>query len=596
MTTESIPSSSGSGASVHKAPETGKGVSGVTASGIFADHPPRVLLPAKVAPTLEKEFNTLRDPLITVACASMPDYLFDFDRSFIKPDVQSSGFISGLAGVRKRHPNSPLSVFGHADPTGNDDYNAHLSGRRAAASYGLLTRNVELWDDIYQNAGQLTQPCAGDQWGPRSFQYMLSIVPDTAGTPYYSGDFDDTWNPALNDALSRFTKDKGTPPGQARRKAIYKLYMELVCVETENGQNKAFQLDPAEFLAQGKGVKGKGDFQGCGESNPQMVFSKSEAAFFKAHPDKHTKEQRDKENQPNRRVIVLFFREGTRIDPTKWVCPNVHEAGAHSVCQKRYWHNGETRRNPQEERREFKNTRDTFACRFYHGLTYGSPCEQTLEMWNLRVLYRAPLRLEGGSDDDEMLLPFANRRYVLLMSQNPEGAQIRGATDADGRVAIPVMNETANDKPRITLKVDFNWFDDNPKYFQPKPPAAKKSPDAASSDKSGAKSEADPPDPNAPAPDANDPNAPYPDEDRFLVLTLDAGDLLVVDAPDLEPGGLSKAQRLSNLAYLVMPGDPDGKDKATEAAAEKRFQRDQELAADAPDDAMRAQLKKVHGG
>ena len=330
-------------------------------------------------------------------------------------------------------------------------------------------------------------------------------------------------------------------------------------------------------------------------------------------------------------MIVLFFREGTRIEPAKWVCPNVHEAGAHAVCKKRYWHNGEERRTPQDARRQFKDTRDTFACRFYHGLTYGSPCEQTLEMWNLRVLFRPPIRTEGGGDDNEAVLPFRNRRYVLIMSQNPEAAQLRGATDADGRVTIPVLNETSQDKPRITLKVDFNWFDDTPGYFQPKMPPPKDKPADASnpSSTSGASGSPDgganaqkslaPSGGGADAPsaqdssqngsstaqggpqtggmgDAADPNAPYPDEDRFLVLTLDAGDLLVVDAPDLEPGGKSKAQRLTNLAYLVAPGDPDGKDKDAEAAAEKHFKRDQELADDADDAAIRAQLKKVHGG
>ena len=46
------------------------------------------------------------------------------------------------ASGRNRPAN--LSVFGHADPTGNDDYNKALSGRRAAAirtMTGSLNRN-----------------------------------------------------------------------------------------------------------------------------------------------------------------------------------------------------------------------------------------------------------------------------------------------------------------------------------------------------------------------------------------------------------------------------------------------------------------------
>lgn len=594
----------------------------VTAQGVFADHPPRLLLPAKVAPTLDQESNRLRDPLITVACAKAADYLFEFDRSFLRPDVAQ--FMISLAELRERFPNSPLSIFGHTDPVGTDDYNAHLGGRRAAAYYGLLTRDADLWDDIYQNAGQRTQICVGDQWGPKSFQQMLSVIPDNNGNPYYSGDFDDTWNPTLQAALDQFSKDKSVSPGPARRKAIYQLYMDVVC---RDGKGNKFQLQPTEFLAQGQGEKGKGDFQGCGKSNPQLVFSQEEDAFFQANTDKHTKEQRDQENQPNRRVVILFFRDGTRIDPTKWPCPNVHEAGAHASCVKRYWHNGEERRNPQEVRRKFDTTEDTFACRFYHGLTFGSPCEDTPHMWNLRVLFRPPIRTEGGGDDDELVLPFADRRYVLIMSQNPEGMQIRGTTDANGRIGIPVVNEIDKDKPRITLKVDFNWFDDGPGFFQPKIPQPQtnapaggndnnsSATNAASNGSSGASTTSDPSASGGsngtgagPANSAGggsgantgaggaDPNAPFPGEDRFLKITLDAGDLLVVDAPDLEPGGLPKAQRLSNLSYLAVPGDPDGKDGAASTAAENRFKRDQQLAADAQDADVRAQLKKVHGG
>ena len=267
-----------SGSAAKNNPKTGQNTLGIAAAGVFADHPPRLLLPAKVAPTLENESNLLRDPLITVACAYMPDYLFDFDRSFIKPDVHTRRFIDALAEVRGRHPNSPLSVFGHADPTGDDDYNAHLGGRRAAAFYGLVTRNVELWDDIYQNAGQLTQPCASDQWGARSFQIMLGVIPGADGNPYYSGGLDDTWNPALNAALAQFSKDKGVAAGPARRKAIYKLYMDIICTDK---QNQPLQLDPTEFLAQGGGEKARAIFRAAASPIPNWFSRKTRTRFTK---------------------------------------------------------------------------------------------------------------------------------------------------------------------------------------------------------------------------------------------------------------------------------------------------------------------------
>ena len=56
----------------------------------------------------------------------------------------------------KEHPESPLSIFGHADPVGNDEYNKGLSGRRATVIYALLISNsdpntaVRLWEEVAQ--------------------------------------------------------------------------------------------------------------------------------------------------------------------------------------------------------------------------------------------------------------------------------------------------------------------------------------------------------------------------------------------------------------------------------------------------------------
>ena len=101
-----------------------------------------------------------------------------------------------------------------------------------------------------------------------------------------------------------------------------------------------------------------------------MIFSKDEKAVLDK-PANHPK--RNQENRVNRRVMVLLFRPGSQVDPEKWPCPTVEEGTG--KCLKRFHSDGETRRSNQKERREFKDTKDTFACRFYDRITNSSPCE-----------------------------------------------------------------------------------------------------------------------------------------------------------------------------------------------------------------------------
>ena len=93
--------------------------------------------------------NTARLRLIPIACWRVDDIRFAFDSSFIAPDSDATSTndirveLAHLADLVKAHPGCPLSVFGHADPTGNDDYNKALSGRRATAVYALLIANAD---------------------------------------------------------------------------------------------------------------------------------------------------------------------------------------------------------------------------------------------------------------------------------------------------------------------------------------------------------------------------------------------------------------------------------------------------------------------
>ena len=94
-----------------------------------------------VGPSTEDQFNTAILRLIPVACFRVDDVRFAFDSSFVdfnaadeKKDIREE--LRLLGTLLKEHPESPLSVFGHADPVGNDEYNKGLSGRRSTVIYG----------------------------------------------------------------------------------------------------------------------------------------------------------------------------------------------------------------------------------------------------------------------------------------------------------------------------------------------------------------------------------------------------------------------------------------------------------------------------
>jgi hypothetical protein len=298
---------------------------------LTASHPAFAGAPLRVAPAVGAEFNLVRAFLIPNACFKFEDAHFAFDSSFIAPD----GFdIGPLKSLLDQHPGSKLSVFGHADPTGDDVYNKRLSGRRALAVLGLLTRDVGLWKKLHD------QPAGGDVWKPKAAQTMQATTGLAPGTPL---------------------------------DVLIKAYMDHLCtVRDAAGQATAavVELSAADLLARGAGPNHKGDAQGCGEFNPLMVFSKDEKAFLD-RPE--NRPERNRQNQVNRRVMVLLFRPGSLVDPARWPCPNVDEGVG--GCIKRFHVDGEKRRSNQEVRREFKDTKNTFACRLYDRVSGSSPCE-----------------------------------------------------------------------------------------------------------------------------------------------------------------------------------------------------------------------------
>jgi outer membrane protein OmpA-like peptidoglycan-associated protein len=361
--------------------------------GVVGRHPRLTDLPIVAAPATAGEFNTIRVGLVPVACFRVDNVRFAFDSSFVGPGAQSE--VSRLGALLQKHPpaslaakatparaGSPLSVFGHADSTGDDEYNKILSGRRAQAVYALLIRDVNLWDDLY------TRPHGHDKWGVKSIDTMLLFLGRTGESA------------------------KAIDGNAGQRKALFAEYMQKLC------GNALPKLEKQDFLAQGKDSKGKGDFQGCGEFNPSLVLSQKQHDAFAKDEDKTA---RNEATAPNRRVMVLIFREGSKVEPAGWPCPRAGDGTA--ACRKRFWSDGEKRRTTRlaEENREFPATKDTFGCRFYHRLSEQSPCEQVLA--GLRV------RLYAGFGRSIPLAPFS----VTISGREPTPIE---RADGDGVIAL----------------------------------------------------------------------------------------------------------------------------------------------------------------
>jgi hypothetical protein len=350
------------------------------------DTPPRQTHEMLLAPTTADHRNTVRAQLIPVGCFKMEDLRFEFDSSIIRPEARKE--FPKLAKLVAAHKEAPLSIFGHADPTGKDSYNKTLSGRRAKAVYALLIRDLDLWEELYNSKIE----GVGDPWKYKAVQVMLKALGRAPGP------LTGTLTPQTIQAVKGFQRDNGLTddgdPGPLTRGKLFPQYMDLVCVD-ESGA--PFKLEKTDFLAKGADPKGKGDFQGCCEFNPLMMFSSSENADFQK-PSK--KPERDRENAINRRVMALLFRPGTTVTPDKWPCPRADEGVA--GCEKRFWSDAKKRRQFQADRRLFENTQDTFACRFYQRLTTGSPCERSVPPPPPRI---ATLEIILDQDDNTLVGP-----------------------------------------------------------------------------------------------------------------------------------------------------------------------------------------------
>lgn len=97
---------------------------------------------------LRQQLNQVLQTRETAAglVANMPDVLFDFNKSTLKPDAKVR--LAKVAGIILAYPDLQLKINGYTDNIGSDQYNEQLSNERAAAvrdfliSQGVSANNV----------------------------------------------------------------------------------------------------------------------------------------------------------------------------------------------------------------------------------------------------------------------------------------------------------------------------------------------------------------------------------------------------------------------------------------------------------------------
>lgn len=278
--------------------------------------------------------NTLRSELISVACWRVGDGVFRFDHKIIHPSAKAA--FAEFWRIRDENPDCPIALFGHADPTGNDDHNHDLAAERAQAVYAVLNRDAAMWYDLF----------ASDPEARANLQSILVDYGLTEPEPEYG--------PKTTAAVERYIDDLGG--GRA--------------------------LEPFDYLDDGLHA-----LQSCSEFNPVVRAGKELEKQLDGH-------DRRKLDAVNRRVIAYFFEPGTyALD--RWPCPVAGEGVA--KCRGRFWSDFDRRRRqpprptqfwpksaPGRPRKPFHRSDETFACRFYERIARTGECE-LVDPWRPRI-------------------------------------------------------------------------------------------------------------------------------------------------------------------------------------------------------------------
>lgn len=229
-----------------------------------------------------------------------------------------------VAEHRRRRGSGPLrlGLFGHCDPSGDEDYNKGLSDRRAQAVYALMVSDVGLFEKVAKD----------DEWGIDAYQAMLRSLGNNPGaidgeigelTRAAIAGFREEYNLGLHHHhTSRKRAWPDLPEGDAldddTKRAIRDAYHAQQCID----------IDPVHFYGPRT--------SGCSELN----------VIDPSRPER------------NRRVTLAVYGEGAP-QPGEFPC----REGDVGACR--------------------KDDRGAFRCRFYREhFVDPSPIATAFEMWD----------------------------------------------------------------------------------------------------------------------------------------------------------------------------------------------------------------------
>jgi outer membrane protein OmpA-like peptidoglycan-associated protein len=128
------------------------------------------------ASTLEQELSDLRAKKTDRGMVlTLGDVLFDTGMATLKPGAYTT--IDRLATVLKQAPDRKVTIEGHTDSVGSDDYNRQLSERRAAAvQTALLERGVGSNQITATGKGETFPVASNDNAGGRQQNRRVEMV------------------------------------------------------------------------------------------------------------------------------------------------------------------------------------------------------------------------------------------------------------------------------------------------------------------------------------------------------------------------------------------------------------------------------------
>jgi len=128
------------------------------------------------ASTLEQELSELRAKKTDRGMVlTLGDVLFDTGMATLKPGAYTT--IDRLATVLKQAPDRKVTIEGHTDSVGSDDYNRQLSERRAAAvQTALLERGVNSNQITATGKGETFPVASNDNAGGRQQNRRVEMV------------------------------------------------------------------------------------------------------------------------------------------------------------------------------------------------------------------------------------------------------------------------------------------------------------------------------------------------------------------------------------------------------------------------------------